>query len=119
MGDDSFFRQFFLGFVKVHILHHANQEPVYGLFLIEELGRHGYRLSPGTLYPILHQLEAGGYLSRMESLVEGKVRKYYTTTDKGRRALEEAMPRIRQLVSEVLQAAETAGPDSGDAGHAR
>ena len=50
-------RDFFLGFIKIHILHHASKEPVYGLWLIEELGHHGYKLSPGTLYPILHRLE--------------------------------------------------------------
>lgn len=56
--DITMIRDFFLGFVKIHILHHAEQEPVYGLALIEELRRHGYTLSPGTLYPILHQLDA-------------------------------------------------------------
>ena len=50
-------RDLFLGFVKVHILHHAAREPVYGLWLIEELAHHGYELSPGTLYPTLHSLE--------------------------------------------------------------
>jgi DNA-binding PadR family transcriptional regulator len=54
-------REFFLGFIKIHILHHAGEEPVYGLALIAELQRHGYVLSPGTLYPVLHQLEEAGY----------------------------------------------------------
>ncbi len=57
-------RDFFLGFIKIHILHHAAQEPIYGLAMIDELRRHGYDLSPGTLYPILHSLERAGYLSR-------------------------------------------------------
>ena len=78
------FREFFLGFIKIHILHHAAQEAVYGLALIEELRRHGYTLSPGTLYPVLHDLEEAGYLAREERVVGGKVRKYYTTTDQGR-----------------------------------
>lgn len=38
---------------------------MYGLALIAELRRHGYELSPGTLYPVLHQLEGAGYLSRL------------------------------------------------------
>ncbi len=56
------FRDFFLGFVRIHVLHHAAEEPVYGLAMIEELGRHGYEISPGTLYPILHGMEREGWL---------------------------------------------------------
>lgn len=102
-------RDFFLGFIKIHILHHAEQEPVYGLALIEELGRHGYDLSPGTLYPILHQLEARGYLAGEEQVVQGKVRKYYTITPAGSQALAAAKPKIRELVDEVLEGHEPDG----------
>jgi DNA-binding PadR family transcriptional regulator len=97
------FRDFFLGFVKIHILHHAAQAPVYGVALIEELRRHGYELSPGTLYPVLHAMEEAGYLARDNRVVGGKVRKYYTATQAGRDALDEARPRIRELVAEVLE----------------
>jgi DNA-binding PadR family transcriptional regulator len=96
-------RDFFLGFVKIHILHHASREPVYGLQLIAELARHGYDLSPGTLYPILHNMETAGYLSREERVVGGKVRKYYRATTLGEQALAEAKVKISELVSEVLQ----------------
>lgn len=96
-------RDFFLGFVRIHILHHASQEPVYGLQLIAELARHGYDLSPGTLYPVLHGLEKAGYLVREERVVDGKVRKYYRATPQGERALAEARARIRELVTEVLE----------------
>ena len=64
-------RDFFLGFIKVHILHHASREPVYGLQLIVELVRHGYNISPGTLYPVLHDLKKSGYLQCEERLVGG------------------------------------------------
>jgi DNA-binding PadR family transcriptional regulator len=96
-------RDFFLGFIKIHILHHAAREPVYGLALLEELRRHGYTLSPGTLYPVLHGLEAAGYVRRHERVVAGKVRKYYVTTKEGRRALREAKHKIGELVHEVLE----------------
>jgi DNA-binding PadR family transcriptional regulator len=96
-------RDFFLGFVKIHVLHHAAREPVYGLALIEELARHGYVLSAGTLYPVLHSLEARGYLGREDRVVGGKVRKYYLATSDGRAALEEARARISELVEEVLE----------------
>src|SRR5262249_39198036 len=80
-------RDFFLGFIRIHVLHHAAEGPVYGLWLIEELGRHGYALSPGTLYPILRDLADGGYLRLERRLVSGRVRKYYRITPGGRRAL--------------------------------
>ena len=100
---DSMFRDFFLGFVKIHILHHADEEPIYGSAMIDELRRHGYELSPGTLYPILHSLEAAGHLTRDERVVGGKVRKYYAITDAGRAALAETREKIRELVGEVLE----------------
>ena len=96
-------RDFFLGFVKVHVLHHAAREPVYGLALLDELRRHGYELGPGTLYPLLHGLEAAGYLARQDRVVGGKVRKYYAITDAGLVALAEVKPKIAELVDEVLE----------------
>jgi DNA-binding PadR family transcriptional regulator len=95
-------RHFFLGFIKIHVLHHAAEKPIYGLWIIEELGRHGYQLSPGTLYPILHALEADGFLRSREQLVDGKIRKYYEITAKGRKTLVEAKKKIKELVEEVM-----------------
>src|SRR5262245_53288450 len=84
------FRDLMLGFIRVHVLHHANKEPIYGSGISAELEQHGYRLSWGTLYPLLHNLTAEGFLAREERVVEGKVRKYYKITPLGRRALKEA-----------------------------
>jgi DNA-binding PadR family transcriptional regulator len=94
---------FLLGFIKIHILHHAEQEPVYGLALIHELQRHGYEVGPGTLYPVLHQLEKQGYLVAKERVVGGKVRKYYSATEAGSQALVEVRTKVRELVDEVLE----------------
>ncbi len=94
-------RDLFLGFVKLHILHHAGREPVYGLWLIEELGRHGYRLSPGTIYPILHALEQDHLLSCETRVVEGKLRKYYRLTPTGRIALREGKKKAVELMEEI------------------
>jgi DNA-binding PadR family transcriptional regulator len=109
-------RGFFLGFIKIHILHHAAQEPLYGLSLIEELRRHGYRLSPGTVYPILHGLTEAGYLVRKDQVVGGKMRKYYSATRSGRNALDQSRRQIVELVQEVVEKRE--GP-SGAAGRVR
>jgi len=96
-------RDFFLGFIKIHILYHAAKGPIYGAEMARELGRHGYDISPGTLYPTLHGLERSGYLISEERVVAGRRRKYYRITPKGREALAEARARIAELVHEVLE----------------
>jgi len=95
-------RDFFLGFIKIHILYHAAEGPIYGTEIAQELGRHGYDISPGTLYPALHGLEQNGYLISEERVVAGRRRKYYRITPKGQEALTEARAKIAELVHEVL-----------------
>ena len=90
-----------MGFIKLHILHHASKEPVFGVWLIQELSEHGYHVSPGTLYPILHTLEEEGLLKADAQVINGKVRKYYTLTAKGKRALAAARVQAIQLVDEI------------------
>jgi PadR family transcriptional regulator, regulatory protein PadR len=98
------FRDLLLGFVKIHVLHHAEQDAVYGVGIAAELARHGYNLSPGTLYPLLHNMEAANFLQREDRIVGGKVRKYYRITPTGRRALKEVREKVGDLVEEVLPA---------------
>ncbi len=95
-------REFFLGFIKIHILYHAAKEPIFGLEIAEELTRHGYKISPGTLYPTLHRLKKQGYLESKSALVNSRVRKYYRTTPEGENVLEQAKQNIRELISEVI-----------------
>ena len=97
------FRDTFLGFIRVHILHHAARERIYGTAMIEELRRHGYELSPGTLYPILHAMQEAGYLSSEQEVEAGKVRRYYSATAKGQATLVKLKQRIRELTAEVLE----------------
>ena len=95
--------QFFRGFMKIHMLHHAERGPIYGLQIAKELGRHGYsRLSPGTLYPALRSLEKAGYLVSEEKLEAGRWRTYYRITPAGRRALAQIRARLAELSHEVL-----------------
>ena len=96
-------RGFSLGFIRIHILHHADKEPIFGQRFNEELSRHGYGISYGTLYPIFHSLEKDGYLVSQKKTVNGKIRKYYTITRAGRQMLKEAKRQIRELVEEVLE----------------
>jgi PadR family transcriptional regulator len=99
---DLLTKMFFGGFVRLHVLYHATKEPVFGVEMMKELGRHGYDVGAGTLYPMLHQLEQAGYLTSHTEVVAGKQRKYYRATPEGEGALEAARAKLRELVSEVL-----------------
>ena len=101
--DNTITRGVFLAFVRVHVLHHAAEGPIFGLEMIEELRHHGYSIGPGTLYPILHNLENAGCLRSKQEVVNGKQRKYYDATAKGRRALAAVRKQIRELSNEVLK----------------
>ncbi len=94
-------REISLALIKLHILYHATRQPVYGLALIQELESHGYSLSPGTLYPLLHKLEKAGWLIAEKQVVRGKARKLYWATEAGKVALIEAQVRVRELLAEM------------------
>jgi PadR family transcriptional regulator PadR len=95
--------EFFKGFLKIHILHHAAAGPIYGLQIVQELARHGYTsLSPGTIYPTLHSLEEAGLLISEQQVVEGRWRKYYRITPAGRKALIQIRAKLAELAQEVL-----------------
>ena len=95
-------RDFARGAVAVHVLHHACEGEVHGTALMAELGRHGHRLGPGTLYPLLHRLEEAGLLSSYPVVVEGHRRRVYVATRSGRRALGRCLSAVRELADEVL-----------------
>ena len=95
-------REFQRAAVRLHILHHAAHEEVHGAWLTEELGRHGYDISPGTLYPTLHRLEADGLLHSEQRVVAGRTRRVYTATTAGVRALDKDREALRELANEVL-----------------
>jgi PadR family transcriptional regulator, regulatory protein PadR len=98
---DQILRKLFLGFIQIHILYHAKKEPFYGVWMIEELKEHGYNMSAGTLYPLLHNMESHGLLAKEEVIVCGKVRKYYKTTSLGDEILEEARKKAYELFKEI------------------
>ncbi|MEK4563843.1 PadR family transcriptional regulator [Alkalihalobacillus sp. FSL R5-0424] len=96
-------RKLFLGFIQIHILHHAKEHPVYGVWMVEELKEHGYEISSGTLYPILHSMESDGLLTREDRNVEGKIRKYYSITKQGETVLLEARNKAYELFKEIKE----------------
>lgn len=99
-------KDLYSGLIRLHVLHHASLEPIFGLGIIEELGSHGYRLSSGTLYPLLHGLEKKGYLRSAEEGEGRQARRVYRATSKGRRALAAAKVKVHELFSELLEAEE-------------
>ena len=99
---EEILKDFFLGFIKIHILHHAAKEPIYVSEFREELAQHGYEFSFGTLYPIFHKLHQEDYLKQDERVVAGKLRKYYLITAKGEQVLEIAKIKAKELFFEIL-----------------
>ena len=95
--DDRFL---YAGLIRLHVLHHPAKEPIYGLAMIEELARHGYKLSAGTLYPILHGLEERGYLTSTEERSGSAARRVYRATQAGKNALAVAKLKVRELFEE-------------------
>jgi len=100
-------RELYSGLIRLHILHHACEEPIYGVGIMEELARHGYKLSPGTLYPILHSLEEKDYLRSSEERTGKQSRRLYRATPKGRKAMKSAKVKVRELFSEIFEDEET------------
>lgn len=96
------------GFVRVHIVHHAAEGDLYGLSMIEELAHHGYKISAGTLYPMLHGLERKGYLTSRKERYGRTYRRFYRSTPLGRKALSVVWKRLNELFDEVD--GKTAGP---------
>ena len=98
-------RDLFTGLIRIHVLVHAMHEPIFGQAMIEELGHHGYRTGPGTLYPLLHGMERGGLLKSAFKNVGGKRRRVYAITASGRRALNNARARVDELHHELHEKA--------------
>jgi DNA-binding PadR family transcriptional regulator len=103
MVNGKLLKHFYGGFVRLHILYYADKELICGVAMIGELKQHGYRLSPGTLYPILHGLAADRFLVVHEQVVAGKRRKNYRITSRGRKLLADAQSKLRELFAEVIE----------------
>lgn len=103
---DTVTREILLSFWKVHILHHAAEGPIYGQWIADELRRHGYNISPGTLYPLLKRMESHGWLKCSQSPNAGAhARKEYRLTKEGGRILELIRAQVGELYTEVVEEA--------------
>jgi DNA-binding PadR family transcriptional regulator len=102
-------RDFTRGAVRLHILHHAAEQEINGAWMSAELAHHGYRISPGTLYPMLHRMEAEGLLGSEQRVIGGRAVRVYRATEAGRTALAEDRAALAELAREVLPGF---GPDT-------
>ena len=96
-------QELLVGLIRLHILHHAAEQEIYGQWMLDELAEHGYRLSAGTLYPMLHGLERRGYLVSREEHEGSKRRKFYRATKKGIEGLAVAKVQLRELAGEAIE----------------
>lgn len=102
-SNKSSHRELYSGLIRLHVLYHASKEPIFGLEMIEELGRHGYGLSPGTMYPLLHGLERKGLLRSSRTGRRPNSRLVYRATAAGRTALTITKDKVRELFSELFE----------------
>ncbi|MCM2309982.1 MAG: PadR family transcriptional regulator [Steroidobacteraceae bacterium] len=91
------------GLIPLHIMYHAAKGEVYGQGMIDELRRHGYKIGPGTLYPMLHRLEERGFLRGREERHGRIMRRFYRATTKGRAALKSVKPQVVELFEELIK----------------
>lgn len=96
-------RELLSGLIRIHILYHACRETIFGLGMMEELRRHGYQMSAGTLYPMLHGMERRGLLRSRKIRMNGRERRVYRATASGRKALAEAKEKVKLLLGELLE----------------
>jgi DNA-binding PadR family transcriptional regulator len=94
-------RELYFGLIRIHVLVHAVHEPIFGLAMMEELAHHGYRIGPGTLYPLLHGLERACLLKSAVMNVEGRKRRVYKITSTGKKALNKATIKVDELHLEL------------------
>jgi PadR family transcriptional regulator PadR len=97
------YQELYAGLIRLHILHHACEQPIFGLEMIQELSRHGYRIGAGTLYPILHGMEKKGWVRSTTKLIGGRNRRVYRATPKGRKALTAARDKVQELFGELFE----------------
>lgn len=110
---DPILREILLAFWKVHILHHAEERPIYGQWLLEELRRHGFQVSPGTLYPLLARMQNAGWLQVSNSARRNnspKARREYVLTAKGATLLRQLREQVEELHDEVIEEANAPQP---------
>lgn len=95
-------REFRTAAIRLHVLHHAAEDELHGAWMISELREHGHEVGPGTLYPLLHRMEAAGLLTSRGETVDGRRRRLYAITHRGREVLADCQAALGELAGELL-----------------
>jgi DNA-binding PadR family transcriptional regulator len=95
-------QSFWKGMVKLVVLHQASVGPIYGDRLSKYLRGHGYEISPGSLYPLLHSFERGDLLQSRLKVYKGRTPKYYEITVSGKSCLNELRQQLAGIVRGVI-----------------
>jgi DNA-binding PadR family transcriptional regulator len=96
-------QRLYSGLIRLHVLHHAGHEPIFGFGIMLELRRHGYHIGPGTIYPMLHAMEKSGLLRSKALKKDGRMQRAYRSTALGRKALMEAKEKVHELFHELFE----------------
>ncbi|MGQ0839343.1 PadR family transcriptional regulator [Actinokineospora sp.] len=94
-------RDFRNGALRLRVLRYAAADEVHGAWLSTELGARGYRVSPGTLYPLLHRLQEANLLKSRTEVVDGRRVRRYRATKRGKRVLADCRAVLAELAAEV------------------
>jgi DNA-binding PadR family transcriptional regulator len=78
-------------------------EPIYGVWMIDELKHHGYKVGASHVYPLLKEMTTEGLLIMQEKNENGRIRKYYSITEQGRILLNELKLKVKELTLEVIR----------------
>src|SRR5689334_8148209 len=105
------------GLVRVRILHAAAEGPISGVELSDNLASVGHKISPGTLYPLLHKMEKSGWIKSNGRTVKGKRHRYYRLTKKGQLQLSEALTDVQQFLKGILEVQPALHVEFGDIVH--
>ncbi|MCP4980695.1 MAG: helix-turn-helix transcriptional regulator [Gammaproteobacteria bacterium] len=95
-------KSLYSGLMRLHILHEAEQQDVCGVWVMDHLRKHGYDISPGTLYPMLHGLEKKGYLKSTKERVGKTMRRIYAITPCGVSVLGGAKTKVWELFGDLF-----------------
>ena len=90
------------------ILKLLSEKDMYGYEMIDTLKKRSqnvFELKAGTLYPLLHSLEADSYVTVYDQMILGKNRRYYSITNAGKKKIDEKIngwQENKDAVSSVL-----------------
>ena len=94
------------GSTSMLLLRLLEDKDMYGYEMIETLeqkSKNVFALKAGTLYPLLHTMEAKNYLTSYEQEVSGQLRKYYSITKEGRKYLKTRKTEWQEYQTAVLE----------------